>query len=102
MIFISFSDKKIVFHKSVKLKYDVTNHRHLPKWTYSLTLPMLSSYRNQSVDLQSKSTDWFLYDGNIGHLKVKASISMRETLENYITKLYQYNFSHKNRVYYLR
>ena len=23
-------------------------------------------YRNQSVDLQSKSTDWFLYDGNIG------------------------------------
>ena len=27
---------------------------------------------------------------------------MRETLENYITKLYQYNFSHKNRVYYLR
>ena len=24
------------------------------------------SYRNQSVDLQSKSTDWFLYNGNIG------------------------------------
>ena len=23
-------------------------------------------YRNQSVDLQSKSTGWFLYDGNIG------------------------------------
>ena len=22
-------------------------------------------YRNQSVDLQSKSTDWFLYDGDI-------------------------------------
>ena len=28
--------------------------------------PMFPSYRNQSVDLQSKSTDWFLYDGNIG------------------------------------
>ena len=30
---------------------------------------MFSSYRNQSVDLldlQSKSTDWFLYDGDIG------------------------------------
>ena len=26
---------------------------------------MFPSYRNQSVDLQSKSTDWFLYDGNI-------------------------------------
>ena len=26
---------------------------------------MFPSYRKQSVDLQSKSTDWFLYDGNI-------------------------------------
>ena len=32
---------------------------------------MSTSYRNQSVDLQSKSTDWFLYDGNIGREKVK-------------------------------
>ena len=31
---------------------------------------MFPSYRNQSVDLQSKSTDWFLYDGNIGREKV--------------------------------
>ena len=28
--------------------------------------PMSLSYRNQSVDLQTKSTDWFLYDRNIG------------------------------------
>ena len=27
---------------------------------------MFSSYRNQAVDLLCKSTDWFLYDGNIG------------------------------------
>ena len=27
--------------------------------------PMFPSYRNQSVDSQSKSTDWFLYHGNI-------------------------------------
>ena len=27
---------------------------------------MFPSYRNQPVDLESKSTDWFLYDGNIG------------------------------------
>ena len=26
----------------------------------------LSSYRNQLIDLQSKSIDWFLYDGNFG------------------------------------
>ena len=32
---------------------------------------MFPSYRNQSVDLQRKSTDWFLYDGNIGRQKVK-------------------------------
>ena len=24
------------------------------------------TYRNQSIDLQSKSIDWFLYDGNFG------------------------------------
>ena len=27
---------------------------------------MFPSYRNQSVDLLCKSTDWFLYNGNIG------------------------------------
>ena len=31
---------------------------------------MLPSYRNQSVDLLCKSTDWFLHDRNIGHYKV--------------------------------
>ena len=25
-------------------------------------MPVLPSYRNQSTDLQSKSTDWFLYE----------------------------------------
>ena len=35
---------------------------------HQLTLyrPMFLSYRNQSVDLCCKSTDWFLYDRNIG------------------------------------
>ena len=35
---------------------------------YLLTLkqPMFLSYRNQSVDFQGKSTDWFLYDRDIG------------------------------------
>ena len=27
---------------------------------------MLPSYRNQSIDLHSKSIDWFLYEGNTG------------------------------------
>ena len=29
-------------------------------------MPVLSSYRNQSIDLHSKSIDWFLYEGNTG------------------------------------
>ena len=32
---------------------------------------MLRPYRKQSADLQSKSTDWFLYDKNISREKVK-------------------------------
>ena len=29
------------------------------------------SYRNQSTDLQSKSVDWFLYDKDFRHERVK-------------------------------
>ena len=29
-------------------------------------MPKLPSYRNQSIDLESKSIGWFLYDGNFG------------------------------------
>ena len=29
---------------------------------------MLLSYRNQLIDLQGNSVDWFLYDGNVGCL----------------------------------
>ena len=29
------------------------------------------SYRNQSIDLQSKSMDWFLYDNGLRHERVK-------------------------------
>ena len=29
------------------------------------------SYRNQSIDLQSKSVDWFLYDIGFRHERVK-------------------------------
>ena len=37
----------------------------------SFTQPiMLPSYRNQSIDLHSKSIDWLLYEGNTGTLWV--------------------------------
>ena len=32
------------------------------------------SYRNQSIDLQSKSMDWFLYDNGLRHERVKQPI----------------------------
>ena len=31
------------------------------------------SYKNQSIDLQSKSIDWFLYDNGLRHERVKAN-----------------------------
>ena len=39
----------------------------------SLTFSLwrLLSYRNQSIDLQSKSMDWFLYDNGLRHETVK-------------------------------
>ena len=43
---------------------------------------MFSSYRNQLVDLQSKPTDWFLYDGNIGRQKVKENLSRKNKWSN--------------------
>ena len=30
------------------------------------------SYRNQSIDLQSKSFDWFLYDRDLRHERIKS------------------------------
>ena len=29
-------------------------------------VPVLPSYRNQSIDVPSKLIDWFLYEGNTG------------------------------------
>ena len=44
--------------------------RHLTlSWRRSL------SYRNQSIDLQSKSMDWLLYDKNLPHQRVEAITS---------------------------
>ena len=53
--------------KSLWTSYYVTWFiHHLDIFILTLQQPTFPSYRNQSVDLQSKSTDWFLYEGNIG------------------------------------
>ena len=42
-------------------------------WTLSWRRPL--SYRNQSIDLRSKSMDWFLYDNGLSHERVKEYLS---------------------------
>ena len=43
-------------------------------WTWATCLTLLWRrsllYRNQSIDLQIKSMDWFLYDGDLRHKRV--------------------------------
>ena len=56
------------------------------EWLFCSSLITLMThsilYRNQSIDLQSKSMDWFLYDSGLRHKSVKkqrysdASINM--------------------------
>ena len=36
-------------------------------------MPVLPWYRNQSIDLHSKSIDWFLYEGNTSICCVKTN-----------------------------
>ena len=45
----------------------VVGYKHL--LTLSWQRPV--SYRNQSIDLQSKTIDWFLYDNGLRHERVK-------------------------------
>ena len=43
-------------------------------------MPVLPSYRNQSIDLPFKSNDWFLYDGNTRIYGVKFKLSNKLAL----------------------
>ena len=55
-------------------------------WKYSqdslLTffMPIFPAYRNQSIDLQCKSIDWFLCEGNIGMKKFNVFLALTEAL----------------------
>ena len=59
-------------------------------------MPVLPSYRNQSIDLRSKSIDWFLYEGNTGILpmmKIKDRQSNLEVEDNVTIYIYIYKKS---------
>ena len=51
-------------------------------------MPMLPSYRNQSINLHSKSIDWFLYEGNtdIEWVKEKRSWNRKNDIKVYLNK----------------
>ena len=59
--------------------YDIKANNLLPWWrecreqfkVLTLSWRRLLSYRNQSIDFQSKSLDWFLYDNGLHHEIVK-------------------------------
>ena len=61
------------------------NHLHL---TFSWRGPL--SYRNQSIDLRSKSVDWFLYDNGFRHERVKKKLKNKWNIKAWflISKIY--------------
>ena len=72
--FITYNFPRIAILQAI-LEWILLNVQHyLTKSLWiSLTLSRrrFLSYRNKSIDLQSKSMDWFLYDRNLRHERVK-------------------------------
>ena len=63
-----FSKRLWPFFKKVWLLFFIVHLFLTLSWLRS------QSYRNQSIDLQSKSVDWFLYDRDLCHERVKERI----------------------------
>ena len=64
---------------------------------------MLRSYRNQSVDLQTKSTDWFLRDGKLVVKRLKDNIQIMEyNVTNVALFSDYYQCATENQVNYLK
>ena len=58
-----------------------------PGLTLSWRRPL--SYRNQTIDLRSKSVDWFLYDNGLSHERVKG---LSPTFDSNLRKSKQINW----------
>ena len=52
---------------------------------------MFLSYRNQSVDLQTKSADWFLYDRNIVRWSVNCYKYVVKSFPRYVFIIKDFN-----------
>ena len=53
---------------------------------------MSLSYRNQSIDLQSKSIDWFLYEGALVVKGLKNKALYSTLIKSYTHHMYLYTF----------
>ena len=102
--FLGVSVKKLFFHYNFK-KFAFCFNRNffidiklnrIEFLTLSWRRPL--SYRNESLDLQSKSVDWFLYDNDLHHERVgerKNSASCHVQFSSYSTKnIYTYMLKH--------
>ena len=53
-------------------------------------MPALLSHKNQSIDLHSKSIDWFLYEGNTGltkpHLFSLLKVGIYTNISNHVRR----------------
>ena len=86
------------------LKTDLKKFSNSKDWDSShLTLSWRGplSYRNQSIDLQSKSVDWFLYYNGLCHERVKSNYSSKNWfithfsvwyIKNYVEVIYVKSF----------
>ena len=68
-MFLMYAVTESVNTQQDNISYD-ENVLHL---TLSWRRPL--SYRNQSIDLGSKSMDWFLYDNGLRHVKVISTVT---------------------------
>ena len=60
--------------------------------TLTLSRRRSQSYRNQSTDLLCKSMDWFLYDTNLHHERVKTFLKTDEIFYHNQDKMKETNF----------
>ena len=64
---------------AIGIKFSWIATIHL-KYYWTLSWRRSLSYRNQSIDLQTKSRDWYLYDRNLRHKELSGFIDLRGLL----------------------
>ena len=81
--FLLFHYKRISFSRlDLKMIYKSQNNRFLKFIMFFLTLSWRRplSYRNQSIDLGSEPMDWFLYDNDLRHERLKLKLRLNLTM----------------------